>query len=78
MLEHFCAAADLGHLAVFGIDPHDPESFVGLQNGLEQHPIAGFKNMQRQQLLRKQNDVRQGEQGKLPDGKIGHGRRSNA
>ena len=76
VLEYFCAASDLGHVAGLGIDSHDSKTFVSLQYGLEQHPITGFKNVEWQQLLWKQHDVRQGEQGKLPDGKIEHGRRA--
>ena len=75
VLQHLRTTSDFGHLTVVWIDSDDSKTFVGLENRLEQHPVAGFKNVQRQKLLREKHDVRQGEQGKFPDGKIGHGRR---
>ena len=75
MLKHLSAATNLGHFAVLRVDANNAEALVGLQNRLKKHPITRFKNVQRQELLREQHDVRQGEQGKLPHRKIGHERR---
>jgi hypothetical protein len=58
MLKNFRATANVGHFARLRIDSDNAEALIGLQYGLEQHPIARFKNMKGQKLLWEQHDVR--------------------
>jgi hypothetical protein len=58
VLENLCTAANIGHFTGFRVDSNNAEALIGLQYGLEQHPIARFKNMKGQNLLWKQHDVR--------------------
>jgi hypothetical protein len=58
VLENLCTAANVGHCTGFRVNSNNAEALIGLQYGLEQHPIARFKNMKGQNLLWEQHDVR--------------------
>ena len=67
-LENFGAAAHRRHCLALGIPAHHAKTPVRFQNGAQHHAIARLKDMERQDFLREQHHIRQGEEWQFPHG----------
>ena len=72
VLEHFRAATDRGHGLADWIPAHHAETAIIFKHALQHHSVPRLEDVQRQNVPRKQHNIRQREEGQLSDGQISH------